>query len=136
MEERQRPARGEATTSGPWPPRPSSTLPQIVCLPKSGQVALTPLELPGGLKAAMVPLSAHRAVVVESRRALGWDKQLLKTGAVVYTVDTSVKSGSGPIRVRNGQQALAAGESVTVDGVVVKVLASGAAGDTVSVVVP
>ena len=32
MEERQRPARGEATTRGPWPPRPSSTLPSYLVI--------------------------------------------------------------------------------------------------------
>ena len=62
---------------------------QIACITSfPASVQLTPLEMPGGIKAAVVPLTETIALVVESRR-----------GALVYKVDTSVPSGEGPIVV-------------------------------------
>ena len=62
-------------------------------------VQLTPLAIPGGVKAVVVPLTETTALVVESRRKLGYDFRLSKEGALVYKVDTSVPSGEGPIVV-------------------------------------
>ena len=47
----------------------------------------------------VVPLTETTALVVESRRRLGYDLRLSKEGALVYKVDTSVLSGEGPIVV-------------------------------------
>ena len=47
----------------------------------------------------VVPLTETTALVVESRRKLGYDFRLSKEGALVYKVDTSVLSGEGPIVV-------------------------------------
>lgn len=109
---------------------------RVACLPESATLLLAPIEQPEGLAAAMVPLSATRSLVVESRRALGWDHALTTPGAVVYTVDTNVASGSGPIRVLNGQQALAPGESLSVEGITIEVVDAGPAGDTVTLTLP
>lgn len=106
---------------------------QIACLSESTEVRLEPIEAAGGLKAAIVPRSPTRAVVVESRRALGWDAELDREGAVVYVVDTTIASGKGPVRVANERRALQHGESVTVDGVEVRVVAADDEGDTVRV---
>ncbi len=106
---------------------------QIACLPASEQLLLSPVERAGGTKAAMVPVGATRSVVVESRRALGWDAGLTREGAVVYVVDTSVRSGFGPIEVMNGRRALGEGDSVTVEGVTITVVDADASGDTVQV---
>jgi hypothetical protein len=46
-----------------------------------------------------VPLTETTALVVESRRKLGYDSLLRKEGALLYKVDTSVPSGEGPIVV-------------------------------------
>jgi hypothetical protein len=62
-------------------------------------VQLTPLAIPGGIKAVVVPLTETTALVVESRRKLGYDSHLSKEGALVYKVDTSVRTGEGPIVV-------------------------------------
>ena len=110
--------------------------PQVVCLSASEQVTLAPIEAKGGLKLAVVPLSSTRAVVVESRRAIGLDKALKREGAVVYTVDTTVTSGHGPVQVHNDRKALLAGESVTVEGVTIALLSSDGAGDTIVVTTP
>ena len=84
----------------------------------------------------MVPLSQHRVLVVESRRAQGWDAALAREGAVVYTVDTTVPSGHGTIQVANERQALQPGESVTVDGITVTVLRASKDTDTVQITAP
>ena len=47
----------------------------------------------------VVPLTETTALVVESRRILGYDSHLSKEGALVYKVDTSVPTGEGPIVV-------------------------------------
>ena len=45
------------------------------------------------------PVSETRAVVVENRQPVGYDEAIGANGALVYTVDTSVRSGEGPVRV-------------------------------------
>ena len=82
-------------------------------------------------------------MVVESRRSVGYDAGLPKTGALVYTVDTSIYSGEGTLVVYpilendpyRYNSPLAVGESVTVDGVTVTVLEATDQGDTVQVTV-
>lgn len=106
-------------------------------------VTLSAIETAGGTKAVMVPISDAKAVVVESRRALGYDQNIVKAGALVYLVNTSVSSGQGPILVYPAlendpyreQSPLAAGESVTVEGVTITVLEATEEGDTVQVAV-
>jgi hypothetical protein len=85
---------------------------------------------------AVVPLSESRAVVVESRRAIGYDSLLPEGGALVYTIDSATLSGYGPLHVQlEGTDLmsapLAAGESLTVDGVTITVLSSDELTDTV-----
>lgn len=106
---------------------------QIVCEPMDGEYTLEPIETVGGTKALMVAVSDTRLVVVESRRALGLDSGLTTPGALVYTVDSTIATGQGPIRVLNGQQTLVVGESVETDGVRVEVVSADDNGDTVRV---
>ena len=73
---------------------------QVACITSfPTSVQLTPLPTPGGIKAVVVPLTETTALVVESRRALGYDSHLRKEGALVYMIDTSVPGGEGPIVV-------------------------------------
>jgi M6 family metalloprotease-like protein len=106
---------------------------QIACVESEATVTLSAVERPGGTKAAMVPLDRGRAVVVESRRAVGFDERLSREGALVYTVDTSIETFEGPIRVKHPRRALLEGESITLEGVAVRVLEATADGDTVLV---
>lgn len=106
---------------------------QIVCQADDRVTALTPIEAEGGTKAVILPIGDSRSLVVESRRALGYDSALQRTGALVYTLDSAIPSGFGPIEVTNEGQTLQERESVTVDGYTVTVLASGPNGDTVQV---
>ncbi len=77
---------------------------------------------------------------MESRRPLGIDRNLKKSGALVYVVDSTVESGLGPIQVypidtKNDPQFTqaprAAGESVEIEGLNIKIITSTDAGDTV-----
>lgn len=94
---------------------------QVYCLPAEqlteAEMSLTPLERSAsGYKAVMIPLSEHKVIVVESRRAEGYDTKIGNIGVgevidgvtkrtwissrganglVVYTYDTSVQDGQG-----------------------------------------
>jgi M6 family metalloprotease-like protein/uncharacterized repeat protein (TIGR01451 family) len=74
----------------------------IRCLAGPGQLeeTLTPVTRPGGVKAVVVPTDASRAYVVEARQAVGRDAAICDSGVLVYTVDATVWSGSGPIRIK------------------------------------
>ena len=87
-------------------------------------------------------LTRTKAVVIESRRAIGIDKNIAKSGALVYVVDSSIQSGEGPVKVfpsdlsgdpRYLKAPRALGESVTTEGVTIKVTKSDDSGDTVEI---
>ena len=116
---------------------------QIICSSaKEISQLITPVQSAGGIKAVIVPLSRTKALVVESRRAVGLDKKIAKTGALVYVVDSSLQSGYGPVKVYPSSVSTdplylkaprAVGESVTVEGITVSVTSATSAGDTVSI---
>lgn len=117
---------------------------QIVCQPEGEQTTtITPIEIAGGVKAVMVPVSDSKVVVIESRRPIGYDGSLVKSGALVYTVDTSINSGEGTLVVYpilendpyREQSPLATGESITVENVTITVTNSSADGDMVQVTI-
>lgn len=99
-------------------------------------------------KGVVIPLTETKALVVESRRRLGYDTLIGQEsqGALVYLIDTS-KSGSegsasfkavGPARMSLIAQwsldsPLKKGESVTAEGWTVSVIESGSFGDVVKV---
>lgn len=104
---------------------------------------ISPIATAGGTKAVVVPVSATKAVVIESRRADGIDAKIHKTGALVYTVDTTLSSGTGVIKVYpqdSGDPSFlnstrAKSELVRVEGLIVEVLKAEDDGDTVRVIV-
>jgi M6 family metalloprotease-like protein len=123
---------------------------QVACLPKESlasagtSVALAPLvRQDSGTKAAMVPLSGTKILVMESRKNEGYDRIAAgNEGVLVYTVDMTLGTLKGGYRTvrRPGSvdpnfedAALRSGESVTVDGVTVTVTASSKDGDTVKI---
>jgi M6 family metalloprotease-like protein len=114
---------------------------EVACIESgSATVTLDPIERAGGTKMLVARLGPSRAVVVESRRRLGYDTALAREGALVYLVDTSVASGKGPIRVQPENDAdlvkssalLRTGDSIIVAGVRISVVASGSSGDRVT----
>jgi M6 family metalloprotease-like protein len=91
---------------------------------------ITPLGDTGGVKAVVIPVGLTKALVIESRRAQGIDHRLTKEGALVYTVDSAIPSGMGPVQVYPFrvtdplflQAPLAVGESVSVSGFKIEVI--------------
>ena len=79
---------------------------QLTCLDSPAEVTatVTPLERAGGLKAVVVPLNNTEAYVIEARRKIGEDAPLCEEGVLVYKVDSSVRSGYGPVKVMQAQQ--------------------------------
>ena len=108
---------------------------QILCVDGGTTATITPIEETGGVKALVVPIHDTRAVVVESRRAIGYDTALSREGAVAYVVDTAIASGYGPVQVLNDRRALRAGDSIEFEYVTITVVESTEVGDTVQVVV-
>ncbi|MGZ5199113.1 MAG: DUF4214 domain-containing protein [Telluria sp.] len=123
---------------------------QVACLPKTGltskgtSVMLSPLvRQTVDVKAAMVPLSASKILVMESRRNEGYDQIAAgHEGVLVYTVDMTLGTLGGGYRTQRRvgstdpnfeDAALHTGDSITVEGVTVSVTASGTDGDTVKV---
>ncbi|GAB1640000.1 M6 family metalloprotease domain-containing protein [Krasilnikovia sp. MM14-A1259] len=80
---------------------------QISCATAHGarKVTLTPLGTATGLKAAVVKVSAQRAIVVENRQADSLDvaSPCLHPGVLVYAVDASVGGGNNPVTVLDAQ---------------------------------
>jgi hypothetical protein len=105
---------------------------------------LTPVEVEGGIKGAIIQLSSTEAIVIESRRALRYDNEMGKSseGALIYKVNTLIGSGSGPMRVvgRTGSDdiwfrdaPLKIGDTYIVDGYSISVIESGVFGDVIKV---
>jgi len=102
---------------------------------------ITPLGATGGKKAVIIPIGATKVIVVESRRAQGIDSNLVKAGALVYTVDSSTPRGLGPIQVYPIsssdplylQAPRASNEAVSVGGYRIQVSSSSADGDTIRI---
>jgi M6 family metalloprotease-like protein len=76
---------------------------QILCHTKGKAVYdVQAIENIGGIKAIVVPLDSSSVLVVESRRKIGFDKNMGKEGALVYVVNTALEGGSGPIQIKPG----------------------------------
>ena len=127
---------------------------QVACIDQSSSGSstynylLTPIELnSNSVKIAVIKLTSHTAIVVESRRSIGEDVfPTSYEGALVYSIDTSkngdVNSLSPSINIL-GQSIYAghtelvgtirAGESITYQGQTVKVLANTSVGDYVQI---
>jgi hypothetical protein len=58
---------------------------------------VTPIARAGGKKLVVVPTSPSTAYAVEVRRRLGYDRGVCREGVLVYTVDSQILSGNGPI---------------------------------------
>lgn len=117
---------------------------QIYCH-DSGEVGIEieALEKIGGTKAIIVPIDSSRALMVESRRKIGFD-QKTREGALVYLVNTALPGGSGPILVKPGVESeyafkqdapMTQGEVYTFENISVEVLESNESSDKVNVIV-
>jgi M6 family metalloprotease-like protein len=122
---------------------------QIACrqlsdLSKSGEsITLDPLVgQSAGLKSIMIPISASKILVIESRKRKGFDAPL-SVGLLVYTVDMKLGqlSGGYVVKPRPGASdkrefldaALRVGDSITVGGVSISVVSIGKNSDVVKI---
>ena len=75
----------------------------IACVGPDSEVdvEISPLATAGGMEAAIVRTGPATAYVAEVRRFMGEDARLCDSGVLIYEVDSSVRAGQGPIRVRS-----------------------------------
>lgn len=117
---------------------------QIYCH-SAGEVEMEieAIENKGGTKAIVVPIDNTSALLVESRRKIGFDEKT-REGALVYVVNTSLPGGNGPIQVRPGFESefeflqdapLKQGETYRYQNISVEVIETNAFSDLVKVVV-
>ena len=78
---------------------------QVNCITDASSASTTSLS-PIGIndaqaKGIVIPLSRYTALLIESRRSVGYDSRLLadETGFLVYKLDTRISSGTGPIKI-------------------------------------
>ncbi|KAF5009356.1 hypothetical protein FDECE_4412 [Fusarium decemcellulare] len=73
----------------------------IDCVMEHGtsEHTLTPLGTIGGTKAVVIAANKTSAVVAEVRTAEGLDRNVCAPGVLLYTIDTTVATGEGPIHV-------------------------------------
>ncbi len=99
------------------------------------------IENKGGTKAVVVPIDSTSALVIESRRKIGFDKKT-REGALVYLVNTALAGGSGPIQVKPGVKSeyqflqdapMTKGDIYTYKNILVEVLESSTSSDKVKV---
>jgi hypothetical protein len=121
---------------------------QIRCVTNQASTThwLSPVEsITTKPKGVVIPLSSTTAIVIESRRRLGYDINMGKNteGALVYKLDTKVRYGLSPVKIVYPARSidrewetdatLRLGESVTTDGWKITVIENGAFGDVVKV---
>jgi len=107
------------------------------------KVTLSPIEIPDGTKMVFIPIGETSAIVAESRRKIGLDKNMKKEGVLVYKIDTSLKSGFGPIQVlsktvsdKDLQSApLKTGDKITHENISIRVLGSLQMSDSIEVAI-
>jgi M6 family metalloprotease-like protein len=102
-------------------------------------------EKTAGVKGVVIPLGPYEALVVESRRSLGYDTRLFKSqeGALVYSLDTRIKYRQSPMKIipparsvdrfNELDSTLRKSESVSFRNWKVSVLESGVFGDVVRI---
>ena len=109
----------------------------------TNEVVLSPVERSGGVKMVVIPTGSTSALVVESRRAEGYDTNGPFTpGALVYFIDTAVASGNGVLQVLplndadaiKGSAPLQPGQSLSSGGMTITYLSQETAGDRVRIV--
>lgn len=121
---------------------------QVRCVVTAEQTThlIAPVEkLTGEPKMVVIPISKYRALIVESRRNLGYDTTLgaLNQGPLVYTLDTTIGYRKSPLKIVPSPSAtdttwrrdaaLKINESVTKDGWKISLIETGDFGDVVKV---
>lgn len=98
---------------------------QIICKPKMGKAyELKSRATKTGKKLLLVPLGRSKNLAVEYRTSEGLDSGLRQAGVLTYIIDSSILSGSGPLKVvttasgvpLSENSILRVGESISTNG--------------------
>ncbi len=77
---------------------------RIDCLPAASvERTVFPFDAASGTQSLVLPTSLTSALVVELRRARGFDSRICEEGVLVYSVDADIESGRGPIIVQSAR---------------------------------
>ena len=116
---------------------------QIRCVTGTeATVTLSPVANPGtGTAMAAIPISRHKAIIMESRHKLGYDTALATEGVLVYTVDAALATRRLPLKMAgdtgnaqvNDYPILTQGQSVTIGGYTITVQSVTPSGDTITI---
>ena len=116
---------------------------QIFCHDSGDAIVdITAIEKIGGTKALIVPVDSTTALVIESRRKIGFDHNMIKEGALAYVINTALSGGNGPIQVKPGAEnvnnlledaPMTAGDTYTFQNISIQVLDSNPDGDKIQV---
>ncbi|THA26884.1 peptidase M6 [Streptomyces sp. RKND-216] len=87
---------------------------QVACVTdRSATHTLKPVGSPEGATMAVVKTGEHSAIVAEARTRVGLDRGICAEGVLLYTVDSRVPTGQGPVRVVDGRPASGGGPACT-----------------------
>ncbi len=87
---------------------------QVTCVTDGTRTrALKPIGSADGANIAVVKTSAHTAIVAEARTRTGLDRSICTEGVLLYTVNSSVPTGHGPVRVVDANPASEGGPACT-----------------------
>ena len=78
-----------------WLPR---TNVNCVTVPGTTEHTLSPISAEGA-NIAVIRTGPHRAIVAEARARSGLDRDICAEGVLLYTVDSRIPTGGGPVRV-------------------------------------
>ena len=88
-----------------------------------------------------LPISKTAAIVVESRRKIGYDSKISKEGPLAYIIDTNIASGKGTIKVlpidetdtRKLNSPMTVGQEIKYLNYTIKYISSDSNGDLVEI---
>ena len=62
---------------------------------ESGEVTLSPVETPGGIKLVNLPLDSENGYIAEYRAPVGMDAELGRDGVILYRISAAIPNGAG-----------------------------------------
>jgi M6 family metalloprotease-like protein len=87
---------------------------QVACVTNGTSThALKPIGSPDGANLAVVKTSEHSAIVAEARTRTGLDSSICSEGVLLYTVNSSIPTGHGPVRVVDAEPGSRGGPACT-----------------------
>ena len=87
---------------------------EIICGKPNKSIEISPMHKKGGTKIVVIPTNANEAIVIENRTKNKNDVNIPGSGIVVYSVNTTIPTGQGPIKVLS---VLGKNQSFSVSGI-------------------